>query len=580
MNRVASLFLILFALSSHGAVIVTGGRGGGGGSATNAVNTVKTNGVTISSGARTLNFTNAAGTNVTASLSGTEVTIGIPTQGVSSGGGTVSGVSNVHPESFSISNGTLYSRSPEGIRGLQYWDNFQRPLWASGVVPDSPSGHSYRLIGSPASATNFFDVRDGFWASGSNGALYLSISNNNAGIIGSAKRMNQFGGTFRYDFSTNGTIDGVERNLGFVLSSNADFVTKSPLYLHVGINAAGIQVQRELSSTNFINETFGGAYLVYRTNYNFTLTILSNTITVEVGGYRFQKSDPAIGLYANFTVATWESTGTPTNQIFGRWGQPWAGYAQADEAALFAGPFKFGTNFWLDAVEFSDGTRQGSAGLTNGQTGTVTLNGDVIFGGSVGTVIASINTSNYFGGRMQLAGGSPGTGKIFTSLDAQGNAAWSDTISLAGTNAGSVSLAGTNGNGSVTWQVHKDVATKRTNITGEVHASAAAVVEFDMTKGDLLLITNRISANLSQVLTNYNGASMSGLVLGHASTPYTVTTIPHTGILVANLNDFGAALATSVSETLTNGNALEWSARITRLNGTNVLGYVSRQFKF
>jgi hypothetical protein len=73
---------------------------------------------------------------------------------------------------------------------------------------------------------------------------------------------------------------------------------------------------------------------------------------------------------------------------------------------------------------------------------------------------------------------------------------------------------------------------------------------------------------------------MSGVVIGNASTSYTVTTIPNTGILVANLNDFSAALATSVSETLTNGNALEWSAKIHRVNGTNVMGYVSRQFKF
>ena len=60
---------------------------------------------------------------------------------------------NGNAESFGISNGIFYSRSPEGIKGLQYWDNFQRPLLSAGVVPASPSGHAYRLIGSPASAT-------------------------------------------------------------------------------------------------------------------------------------------------------------------------------------------------------------------------------------------------------------------------------------------------------------------------------------------------------------------------------------------------------------------------------------------
>jgi hypothetical protein len=78
------------------------------------------------------------------------------------------------------------------------------------------------------------------------------------------------------------------------------------------------------------------------------------------------------------------------------------------------------------------------------------------------------------------------------------------------------------------------------------------------------------------------GQEMSVAILGEASggTSRTITIVPQLGHLVANLDTFGSALATSFSFTLTNGNAGEISSSIRRLNGTNVMGIVTRQFAF
>lgn len=121
-----------------------------------------------------------------------------------------------------------------------------------------------------------------------------------------------------------------------------------------------------------------------------------------------------------------------------------------------------------------------------------------------------------------------------------------------------------------------------TNVTGLVEKSSAATIELDFNAAQEFSITNGISAATTVVTTNgATGQKMSFLMLGEAAggTSRTVTIQPQLGHLVANGNDFGSALATSYSETLTNGNYLEASMVIRRMNGTNTMYVMTRQGK-
>jgi hypothetical protein len=123
-----------------------------------------------------------------------------------------------------------------------------------------------------------------------------------------------------------------------------------------------------------------------------------------------------------------------------------------------------------------------------------------------------------------------------------------------------------------------------TNLLGTIHQTAAATLTWDGTQGRRYAVTNRIGAATTVVVTNFVGANnIRGKILGEASggSSRVVTFVFTTGTLVANLNDVSAALAAaSYSETLTNGNAIEFDADFDQLNGTNVASVVTRQFKF
>ncbi len=505
---------------------------------------------------------------------------------------TNTAVTNVHSESIGRTNGTIYSKAPEGIRGLMYWDNFQRPLLSPGVVPTSPSGHDYRLSGNPASLTNFFDLKDGYWGAGSNGALYLSISNNNAGNIGSDRRYNQFGGTFRYDYSTNGTVDGVERNVGFVLSSNADFVAKSPLYLHCGINAAGIQIQRELSSTNFINETFGGKYLAYGTNYNFTLTIISNTITVEVAGYRFQKTDPAVGLYANFPVITYESTGTPTNQLYGRWGHQWAGYAPASEYALYGGPFNWSSNFVLSALGVEGEARVQSLALTN-NSGVPTLsfydNTDTLSGAfypAGGYIVLDFSTGFNVKDALLVEGNTTLSGELAIPLKGTN---WIPYVADSGiirtavlsglTLSGGVLTATGSGGAQTPWTTDIDAdSNSLTNVASvQLTGTDPALVAWTDYQGGSFAITRATNASADSATTNdfqISQSATAGQVLGvHAnSSGQIVLTNISTGYML-----FGgqSANALSLADSTSYYSGSQWNSSTALLAvATNAAVYI------
>lgn len=126
-------------------------------------------------------------------------------------------------------------------------------------------------------------------------------------------------------------------------------------------------------------------------------------------------------------------------------------------------------------------------------------------------------------------------------------------------------------------------AVPSTNLVGEVNLASASILEINAEVSHVWNVTNRLTGNLTLVETNSAaGQELVIRVIGEASggTDRTVTFIPHLGHLAASLDDYAVALATSLTFTLTNGQAVKIHDRKTRLNGTNVSEVLSRQFKF
>jgi hypothetical protein len=122
-----------------------------------------------------------------------------------------------------------------------------------------------------------------------------------------------------------------------------------------------------------------------------------------------------------------------------------------------------------------------------------------------------------------------------------------------------------------------------TNLLGLVHLSSASVLAIDANQSHHWSVTNPVAAPTSLVITNTaDGQELSIYVKGEVSggTSRVITLIPHTGQLIVDEDDFSVAPATSSSFTLTNGNTAEIRIAVRRLNGTNTLGKVHRQFKF
>lgn len=286
-------------------------------------------------------------------------------------------LTNAATKDFGVANKVIYSKGLTPAAGWQYWDDFNTPMTTAGQFPDSPSGHRYTVL-STYGNTNQIVLTNGYWSMGNTGAIYMSITSQTNGVYGSIKPYNKWGGTFRYKRSTNNTTDGVDRNLTFILSTNADFITKPFLHVSIGIN--GFRVQKELSSTNIIYgyPYEGSRYLGFDTNYNFTLTIISNTLIAEIAGMTYMGTEPLLStVYKDLRVATWESTGTHTNQHWGEWDAQYAGYASAQDFAMFGGPMVWATNFGLSSVTFVDGTTQATAAI-HGTNNPVTFSGGTL----------------------------------------------------------------------------------------------------------------------------------------------------------------------------------------------------------
>lgn len=143
-------------------------------------------------------------------------------------------------------------------------------------------------------------------------------------------------------------------------------------------------------------------------------------------------------------------------------------------------------------------------------------------------------------------------------------------------------LSATNAN-AVRLQVANSNAFFVTNILGVVEKAVASVIELNANDANEFVISNRVTAATTLVVTNTApGQEISITIVGEASggTSRVITVIPQLGHLVADLDTFGTALATSTSFTLTNGNAAEINAKINKVRGTNIFTKVSRQYAF
>ena len=130
-------------------------------------------------------------------------------------------------------------------------------------------------------------------------------------------------------------------------------------------------------------------------------------------------------------------------------------------------------------------------------------------------------------------------------------------------------------------QVANSNAIPITNIVGLTRISNSTPQALNCNFAHRFVQTNRVTAATTFVFTNTaEGQEYSLIVPGEASggTSRVITLIPTLGNLVANLDVFGTALATSMTLTLTNGNAVEISGKVNNFLGTNIVSFVTRQY--
>lgn len=204
-------------------------------------------------------------------------------------------------------------------------------------------------------------------------------------------------------------------------------------------------------------------------------------------------------------------------------------------------------------------------------------------------VVAMIGVAAWLGAASYTAPitGSGGGSGSQTPLTADVNGAQFSITNLASvqtvaTTPGELQLLGTNSIGTV-FKGASSNSVWSTNLVGILHKAYASVVALDCNDGNRFRFTNRAaSANCTLVITNLaQGQEISISMLGEAvaGVARTVTIVPQLGFLVADLDTFGTALATSKTVTLTNGNGIEISLAAKWEIGTNFADVVTRQYQ-
>lgn len=165
---------------------------------------------------------------------------------------------------------------------------------------------------------------------------------------------------------------------------------------------------------------------------------------------------------------------------------------------------------------------------------------------------------------------------VITNLNAA-SATITNRIELLATNGNSVYIRAASSNA---------VSGVGTNIIGVVHKAAATPLFLDAFDSWQFVVTNRIGAPITLVLTNsFDRYEASILLIGEAASggaSRTVTIVGSGGgsAAIANLDTFGTAIGASMAFTLTNGNAVEINAKTFRMLQSNVTAVVTRQFAY
>lgn len=328
------------------------------------------------------------------------------------------------------------------------------------------------------------------------------------------------------------------------------------------------------SFTNVFVANAGGLTNIIGTNLaidvEYTATIFAqNGVTVDLPQYNTTNwigGKPAIPTNA-WTVIKIKRTAFTTNL--------WLDAFKPLDTAV-AGQLTLHTNYPSGIVTFSNAITTGSGAMVLSNAPIVS--NPVINGTLDGNTLLAAAT---FGGTVTLNGGfSAASGTFSGNLGVAGT---ESVATLQATNP--IILLSTNAN-NIYLQSSQSNSTIFTNYFGKINKASASVVVIEGSgpnAAGTFVITNRITAATTLVFTNtFSGSDLYVRMIGEASggSSRTITLIPNLGHLVANLDTFGTALATSSSFTLTNGNAVDISWKVDRMNGTNVAGVVTRQYSF
>lgn len=395
--------------------------------------------------------------------------------------------------------------------------------------------------------------------------------------------------------SSGNTLDfGVDGTFYWTIGSSGSLTPKSYANGFVGLPGGGVNINANYTSNRVITLVGGviyGTNQVYETNIQGNVTISDSGLLSNV---RYE-----LRLTNNTSTITWPGA--------------WRWIDSKSLASLGSGPVcqtgsyiisvmkdGNGTNAWMTAgpnLELAVGTAHmaavTNAGTVTHQVTNFTGTGSIVLSNAP-TIASPVFLTN-------PTGPTPTAGDADTSL---ATTAFVDTAQINSNATFYLRIHSKDGLGTNTTLYTATVRTNLvltpesgsgvylkpaagsvliTNLVGLIHKSVGAVVELDANAANKFTITNRVTQATTLVFTNTaDGQEISVTMLGEASggAARVITLVPQLGHLVSDLDTFGAALATSSSITLTNGNAVEINWQVRRLNGTNIASKITRQFAF